>query len=166
MTSAVGRVLQALSVAGGDVEVRSFPAGTRTVRDAAAAVGVEVGQIVKSLVFARPESGRALLVLVSGANRADEALLAAEAGEPVARADADLVRRATGFSIGGVPPVGHATELDTLIDEDLLRYACVWAAAGTPTDVFPIAPDDLVRATGGRVVAVRPAGGSSAGRWS
>src|SRR3954451_370377 len=154
MTSAVGRVLQALSVAGGDVEVRSFPAGTRTVRDAAAAVGVEVGQIVKSLVFARPESGRALLVLVSGANQADEGLLAEVVGEAVGRAAADFVRRAPGFAIGGVPPLGHAEPVETLSDEDLLRYACVWAAAGTPMDVFPIAPDDLVRATGGRVLAV------------
>jgi prolyl-tRNA editing enzyme YbaK/EbsC (Cys-tRNA(Pro) deacylase) len=166
MSAAVQRVVQALAQAGVEAEVRSFPAGTRTAQDAAAAVGVEVGQIVKSLVFTRPESGRALLVLVSGANRADERLLADEAGEPVARADADFVRRVTGFSIGGVPPVGHAEALDTLIDEDLLRFACVWAAAGTPTDVFAIAPDDLVRATGGSVVAVRPAGGSSAGRSS
>src|SRR3954468_24438636 len=154
MTSAVGRVLQALSAAGVDVEVRSFPAGTRTARDAAAAIGVEVGQIVKSLVFARPGSGWALLVLVSGSNQADETRLAQEAGEPVARADADFVRAVTGFSIGGVPPVGHPEPLETLIDDDLLRYGCVWAAAGTPTDVFPIAPDDLVRATGGRVVGL------------
>ena len=153
MTSAVARVERALAEAGISVEVRSFPAGTRTARDAAAAVGVEVGQIVKSLVFARPRSGR-LLVLVSGANQADEVRLAEFAGEPVGRADADDVRRATGFAIGGVPPVGHAEPLETLIDEDLLRYACVWAAAGTPTDVFAIAPDDLVRATDGRVAAV------------
>ena len=166
MSAAVQRVMQALAAAGVEAEVRSVPAGARTAQDAAAAVGVEVGQIVKSLVFARPRSGRALLVLVSGANRADEALLAREAGEAVGRADADYVRRSTGFSIGGVPPLGHPEALETLIDSDLLRYACVWAAAGTPNDVFAIAPDDLVRATGGRVVAVRPAGGSSAGRWS
>jgi prolyl-tRNA editing enzyme YbaK/EbsC (Cys-tRNA(Pro) deacylase) len=154
MTSAVARVERALAEAGISVEVRSFPAGTRTARDAAAAVGVEVGQIVKSLVFARPRSGRLLLVLVSGANQADEARLAEFAGEPVGRADADDVRRATGFAIGGVPPVGHAEPLETLIDEDLLRYACLWAAAGTPMDVFAITPDDLVRATDGRVAAV------------
>jgi prolyl-tRNA editing enzyme YbaK/EbsC (Cys-tRNA(Pro) deacylase) len=154
MKRAVGRVLQALEQAGLEVEVRSFPAGTRTARDAADAIGVEVGQIVKSLVFARPRSGGVLLVLVSGSNQADEALLAREIGEPVGRADADAVRAATGFSIGGVPPLGHPEPLDTLIDSDLLRYGCVWAAAGTPVDVFPIAPDDLVRATGGRVAAV------------
>src|SRR4051812_9784060 len=145
MKRAVGLVLHALAEAGLEVDARSFPAGTRTARDAAAAIGVEVGQIVKSLVFARPGSGRALLVLVSGSNQADESRLAQEAGEPVARADADFVRAATGFSIGGVAPVGHPAPLETLIDEDLLRYGCVWAAAGTPTDVFPIAPDDLVR---------------------
>src|SRR5436190_19792246 len=104
--------MQALAAAGVEAEVRSFPAGTRTAGDAAAAVGVEVGQIVKSLVFARPRSGRPLLVLVSGANRADEALLANETGEPVGRADADFVRHATGFAIGGVPPVGHAEALE------------------------------------------------------
>src|SRR4051794_9174869 len=183
MKRAVGLVLHALDQAGLEVDVRSFPAGTRTARDAAAAIGVEVGQIVKSLVFARPGSGRALLVLVSGSNQAGESRLAQEGGEPAARADADFVgggtgfssggvpaggppgrvgagvdadfvRAATGFSIGGVRPVGHPEPLETLIDEDLLRYGCVWAAAGTPTDVFPIAPDDLVRATGGRVVGL------------
>jgi len=157
VSSAVQRVERALAAAGVSAEVRSFPAGTRTAQDAAAAVGVEVGQIVKSLVFARPRSGRPLLVLVSGANRADEALLRDAAGEPVARADPELVRRATGFAIGGVPPVGHAEPLETLVDEDLLRYAIVWAAAGTPEAVFAVAPRDLVRACGGRVVPVRSA---------
>src|SRR5256885_2924259 len=108
MKRAVGRVLQALEEAGLEVEVRSFPAGTRTARDAADAIGVEVGQIVKSLVFARPRSGRVLLVLVSGSNQADEARLEREVGEPVGRADADAVRAATGFSIGGGPPPRHA----------------------------------------------------------
>jgi prolyl-tRNA editing enzyme YbaK/EbsC (Cys-tRNA(Pro) deacylase) len=164
VNAAVHRVVRALAASGLEVEVRSFPAGTRTARDAAAAVGVEVGQIVKSLVFARPGSGRPLLALVSGANQADEALLGAAVGEPVGRADADAVRAATGFSIGGVPPVGHLEPLETLVDADLLRYAVVWAAAGTPTDVFPIAPDDLVRVTGGRVLELRAGGGSSAGR--
>ena len=96
-------------------------------------------------------------MLVSGANRADEALLRDAAGEPVARADPELVRRATGFAIGGVPPVGHAEPLETLVDEDLLRYEIVWAAAGTPEAVFAVAPRDLVRACGGRVVPVRSA---------
>jgi prolyl-tRNA editing enzyme YbaK/EbsC (Cys-tRNA(Pro) deacylase) len=147
-------VLAALSQAGVEVEVRSFPQGTRTAADAAAAVGVDVGQIVKSLVFARPGSGRLVLVLTSGSNRVDEARVGELVGEPIARADADAVRAATGYAIGGVPPVGHTEPIETLVDEDLLQYAVVWAAAGTPRDNFAIAPDDLVRATGGRVAVV------------
>jgi prolyl-tRNA editing enzyme YbaK/EbsC (Cys-tRNA(Pro) deacylase) len=96
-----------------------------------------------------------VLALVSGANRADEALLAEAFGGAVGRATADDVRAWTGFAIGGVPPVGHATPVETVIDEDLLQYAVVWAAAGTPTDVFAISPDDLVRVTDGRVVKLR-----------
>src|SRR4051812_34934862 len=136
--------------AGVQIDVRTFPQGTRTAQDAAAAIGVEVGQIVKSLVFAR--DGHAVLALVSGSNRADERLLAEAFGTAVTRASADDVRAWTGFAIGGVPPVGHPEPLETVVDEDLLRYAVVWAAAGTPTDVFAIAPDDLVRVTDGRVL--------------
>jgi len=147
-------VLAALTRAGVEVEVRSFPQGTRTAADAAAAVGVDVGQIVKSLVFARPGSGRLVLVLTSGSNRVDEARVGELIGEPIARADADAVRAATGYAIGGVPPLGHAEPIETLVDEDLLQYGVVWAAAGTPRDNFAIAPDDLVRATGGRIVVV------------
>ena len=144
-------VREALAEAGVEIEARSFPEGTRTAEQAAAAVGVEVGQIVKSLVFARPESGRPLLVLASGANRVDEAKVGATIGEPIARASADEVRAATGFAIGGVPPVGHPEPLEAIVDADLLRYAVVWAAAGTPRDVFCLTPDDLVRVTNGRV---------------
>jgi prolyl-tRNA editing enzyme YbaK/EbsC (Cys-tRNA(Pro) deacylase) len=151
----LSRVAEALARAGVDVEVRSFPAGTRTAQDAAAAVGVEVGQIVKSLVFARAGSARPLLVLASGANRVDEARVGDLVGEPIERADPDLVRSVTSFAIGGVPPVGHPEPLETLVDEDLLHYGVVWAAAGTPTEVFAIAPDDLVRASNGRVEQIR-----------
>ena len=154
MSAATERVLAALRAAGVEVELRSFPEGTHTAPQAAAAVGVEVGQIVKSLVFARPGSGRLLLVLTSGANRVDERRLGELVGEPVGRADADAVRAATSFAIGGVPPVGHAEPLETLVDSDLLRYDEVWAAAGTPRDVFAIAPAELVRVSGGRVAAV------------
>jgi prolyl-tRNA editing enzyme YbaK/EbsC (Cys-tRNA(Pro) deacylase) len=147
-------VTEALARAGVDVELRTFPAGTRTAQDAAAAVGVEVGQIVKSLVFVRAGTERALLVLASGANRVDEARVGELIGEPIERADARLVRSVTSFAIGGVPPVGHPEPLETLVDEDLLRYGAVWAAAGTPTEVFAIAPDDLVRASGGRVARI------------
>ena len=155
MSRAPARVEAALVAAGVEVDVRTFPQGTHTAEDAAAAIGVEVGQIVKSLVFAR--EGEPVLALVSGANRADEALLAEAFGGPVGRASAEQVRERTGFAIGGVPPVGHLAPLETVVDEDLLRYPVVWAAAGTPTDVFAIAPDDLVRVTDGRVVSLKSA---------
>jgi prolyl-tRNA editing enzyme YbaK/EbsC (Cys-tRNA(Pro) deacylase) len=127
----------------------------RTAADAARAVGCDVAQIVKSLVFRLGESGRALLVLTSGANRVDEARVAALVGERVSKADADFVRAETGFAIGGVAPVGHARPIVTLIDEDLVRWPEIWAAAGHPTTVVRLAPAELVRLTGGRVVAVK-----------
>jgi len=133
-----------------EVEPRVLPDSARTAPEAAAAVGTEVGAIVKSLVFRCGDE--AVLALVSGANRADEARLEEEFGAPVARADADFARAATGFSIGGVPPLGHPTPLRTLVDEDLLAYEIVWAAAGTPHAVFPIEPAELARLAGGRVV--------------
>ena len=133
-----------------DVDARVLPDSARTAPEAAAAVGTEVGAIVKSLVFRCGDE--AVLALVSGANRADEGRLEQEFGAPVARADADFARAATGFSIGGVPPLGHPRPLRTLVDEDLLRYEVVWAAAGTPHAVFPIAPADLAALAGGRVV--------------
>jgi prolyl-tRNA editing enzyme YbaK/EbsC (Cys-tRNA(Pro) deacylase) len=128
--------------------VREFPQGTRTAADAAAAIGCEVGAICKSLVF---RSGRGpLLVIASGANRVDEARLA------VQKADAAYVREHTGFAIGGVPPFGHTQPIETVVDEDLLRFETVWAAAGTPSSVFPIAPNELVARTGARVERVSP----------
>ena len=123
------------------VTVREFPAGTRTAVDAARAVGCDVGQIVKSLVFVA--GGRPVVALVSGANRLDEKRLAAVAGEPVAKADAETARDATGYSIGGVPPFGHATGMPVFMDRDLLGHEVVWAAAGRPDAVFEIAPDRL-----------------------
>lgn len=123
------------------VSVREFPQGTRTATDAARAVGCEVGQIVKSLVFVA--GGRPVVALVSGANRLDEKRLGQVAGQPVAKADADTVRAATGYPIGGVPPFGHATELPVYMDRDLLGYAAVWAAAGRPDSVFEIQPARL-----------------------
>jgi prolyl-tRNA editing enzyme YbaK/EbsC (Cys-tRNA(Pro) deacylase) len=133
-----------------EVDARELPASTRTAPEAAAAVGCEVGAIVKSLVFRVGDE--AVLALVSGANRADESLLKAGFGAAVERADADFVRAATGYSIGGVPPIGHPRPLRTLVDEDLLRFPVVWGAAGTPRSVFPIAPDELARLAGGAVV--------------
>jgi prolyl-tRNA editing enzyme YbaK/EbsC (Cys-tRNA(Pro) deacylase) len=149
----VARVSDAAAELGLSVTTREFPEGTRTAEDAARAIGCEVGQIVKSLVFLL--DGSPVVALVSGANRLDETRLAAAlAGTTVGRADADTMRDATGYPIGGVPPFGHAAPLPTAVDEDLLGYDEVWAAAGTPRDVFPIGPDDLVRATGGTVAAL------------
>jgi prolyl-tRNA editing enzyme YbaK/EbsC (Cys-tRNA(Pro) deacylase) len=128
---------------------REFPAGTRTAADAAAAVGCDVGAICKSLVFRVGDEP--LLVIASGANRVDEERFGA------VKADAAFVREQTGFAIGGVPPYGHPRPLRTILDEDLLGYETVWAAAGTPTAVFPIAPDELVRRTGATVGRVSPA---------
>ena len=153
MSASVQRVREALAAAGLDVTLREFPEGTRTAQDAAGAIGVQVGQIVKSLVFAT-EAGDPVLVLASGANRVDEGRVGELLGIAIGRADAALVREATGYAIGGVPPVGHATAMPTLVDEDLLAFDEVWAAAGTPRDVFAIAPADLVRASGGQVATV------------
>ncbi|GAC1640463.1 MAG: hypothetical protein NVS9B11_07080 [Candidatus Dormibacteraceae bacterium] len=121
--------------------VKEFPAGTRTAVEAARAVGCQVGQIVKSLVFVA--GGRPVVALVSGANRLDEKRLGAVAGEPVLKADAETARSATGYSIGGVPPFGHATEVPVFMDRDLFGYEVVWAAAGRPDSVFEIAPGRL-----------------------
>jgi prolyl-tRNA editing enzyme YbaK/EbsC (Cys-tRNA(Pro) deacylase) len=149
-------VSDAAAALGLDVAVREFPAGTRTAEDAARAIGVTVGQIVKSLIFR--VDGVAVVALVSGPNRLDEARLAAAAGSagaPVARVDADGVRAATGYPIGGVPPFGHPRPVPTYVDEDLLAFTEVWAAAGTPRHVFAVAPGDLVRVTGGHVAPLR-----------
>ncbi|HEX2647877.1 MAG TPA: YbaK/EbsC family protein, partial [Candidatus Dormibacteraeota bacterium] len=120
------------------VNVREFPQGTRTAVAAARAVGCEVGQIVKSLVFVA--GGRPVVALVSGANRLDERRLGAVAGEPVVKADAETARAATGYSIGGVPPFGHATDVPVYMDRDLMGFGVVWAAAGRPDSVFEIGP--------------------------
>jgi prolyl-tRNA editing enzyme YbaK/EbsC (Cys-tRNA(Pro) deacylase)/mannose-6-phosphate isomerase-like protein (cupin superfamily) len=135
-------------------ELREMPESTRTATDAAAAVGCAVAQIVKSLVFRSVVSDEPVLVLVSGADRVDEALLAQVVGEAVEQATGKFVRERTGYAIGGVPPVGHAQPVVTYLDEHLLDHALVWAAAGTPRAVFCIAPAELVRITSARVVAV------------
>jgi prolyl-tRNA editing enzyme YbaK/EbsC (Cys-tRNA(Pro) deacylase) len=133
-------------------EIREFAASTATAVDAAAAIGTSVGRIVKSLVFMAGEMP--ILVLASGPNRVDTERLGVLLGTRVRRADADQVRQATGFAIGGVPPVGHTTRLATYVDRDLLQYDEVWAAAGTPTSVFPIDPPTLVRITAGQVAEI------------
>jgi prolyl-tRNA editing enzyme YbaK/EbsC (Cys-tRNA(Pro) deacylase) len=131
------------------------PQSTRTAVEAAEAVGCGVGQIVKSIVFRAARSGRPILVLASGANRVDEKALADLVGEPLAKADADFVRERTGFAIGGVPPLAHSEPIETLVDEDLMAFAEIWAAAGTPNALFRLTPADLVRITGGRVTRTK-----------
>lgn len=134
-------------------EVRRFPEGTRTAEDAAHAVGCELGQIVKSLVFLA--AGEPVVALVSGANRLEPARLGRMAGEPVVKADAERTRAATGFAIGGVPPFGHLHDLPVFIDRDLLGHQLVWAAAGRPDSVFAIPPVRLVELSGGTVGDLR-----------
>jgi prolyl-tRNA editing enzyme YbaK/EbsC (Cys-tRNA(Pro) deacylase) len=146
--------LRVQATLGDRFQALEFDASTRTAEDAAAAVGCTVAQIVKSLVFRGAESGRPVLVLVSGAHRVEEKKVSAEIGERIERADANFVREATGFSIGGVPPVGHKIPPIALVDETLLRFAEIWAAAGTPNAIFRLTPADLVAITGGRVLAV------------
>jgi prolyl-tRNA editing enzyme YbaK/EbsC (Cys-tRNA(Pro) deacylase) len=138
-----------LSRRGLEVQVRTYPAGTRTAEDAARAIGCEVSQIVKSLVFTA--GGRPLVALVSGANRLDVRRLEALTGAPVAKADAQVARSATGYAIGGVPPFGHVTPLPVYMDRDLERHEVVWAAAGRPDAVFAIAPAHLAELSGARV---------------
>ena len=153
------RVQAAFAAAGVPIEVVEFDESTRTVAEAAAAIGTSVAQIAKSLVFLAGE--QPLLVITSGANRVSTEKLAALVGVPVRRADADAVRRATGFPVGGVPPLGHAAPLRILLDRDLLAFEEIWAAAGTPNSVFRIAPAALVRVTGGEPADVREEPGAA-----
>jgi prolyl-tRNA editing enzyme YbaK/EbsC (Cys-tRNA(Pro) deacylase) len=139
----------ALANAGLEPRIEEFPASTRTAQDAATAIGTSVGQIVKSLVFLSEDTP--VLALMSGSNQLDLERLGALTGAPIRKADADVVRNATSFAIGGVPPVGFPVPMPTFIDRDLLQYDTIWAAAGTPRHVFAIAPNDLTRITGGTV---------------
>ncbi|MBN8995490.1 MAG: YbaK/EbsC family protein [Rhizobiales bacterium] len=136
------------------IEIRIMPASTRTAVEAAEAVGAEVGQIVKSLIFKGKDSGKPYLLLVSGTNRVNENQVARHLGEGIDRPDADFVREATGFAIGGIPPLGFATPLRTWMDEDLLQYETVWAAAGTPNAVFSVDPEALRAAVGAHAIKV------------
>ena len=152
------RVALALRKAGVRAKVATMPESTRTASDAAAVVGCDVSEIVKSLVFRRSVDDRPILVLVSGADRVDLDHLAAVVGGPVEQATAKYVRARTGFVIGGVPPLGHDEPLDTYMDERLVGLTQVWAAAGGPNSVFAIEVEQLLKATAARVVsvAVRP----------
>ena len=149
------KVADALRRAGIAAEVRVLADSARTAQEAASALGIVVGQIAKSLVFKGATSGKAVLVIAAGDNRVDEAKLAALIGEAITRADAAFVRDATGYAIGGIPPIGHATAMRIFVDETLARFPIVWAAAGTPHAVFPIAPSELFRVSRGRVADVK-----------
>jgi Cys-tRNA(Pro) deacylase len=153
LPKAAGTVVEAARTLGLDLQVREFPEGTRTAQDAADAIGCAVDQIVKSLVFVADTDP--VLVLTSGGNRVDVVKVGRHTGSAgVRKADAEEVRAATGYTIGGTPPFGHARDLPVLVDRHLTDFDVVWAAAGTPRHVFPIAPADLVRVTGGRVADV------------
>ena len=154
MSRSSARVAEELNRLGATSEVKHMPDSTRTAPEAAAAVGCDVAQIVKSLIFRSVAGDEAILVMVSGADRVDESLLAGVVGDQVERATAEFVRARTGFAIGGVPPVGHSEPVATYLDEHLLDLDLVWAAAGTPNAVFPIKPAELARITSAKVVAV------------
>jgi len=158
---AVEKVQAAITEHGLDRRVIELPVHARTSQQAADALGVTVGQIVKSLVFTADD--RPVLVAASGANRVDERRLGELAGGKIRRADPATVKRATGYTIGGVPSIARARALPVYVDRDLLGYELVYAAAGLPECVFPIAPQELVRATGGTVVDIKEAGGNSGG---
>lgn len=149
------RVQDTLRALGFSCQVIEFPQTTRSAAEAAQAIGCRVEQIAKSLVFKRKHTQKPVLVIASGPNRVNEKTISAYLSEPIERADADFVHQRTGFVIGGVPPVGHLEPLETFIDEDLMQYNEIWAAAGTPHAVFRLTPVDLVKMTGGRVVAIK-----------
>jgi prolyl-tRNA editing enzyme YbaK/EbsC (Cys-tRNA(Pro) deacylase) len=158
MNPTAQRIADALAALGVETAVIEFAESTRTAEEAAAAIGTQVGQIVKSLVFMAGDAP--VLALVSGTNRLDPSRLRDDTGDPPRRATADEVRAATGYAIGGVPPIGHPQPLRTFIDRDLTGYETVYAAAGTPHTVFAITPAELTRITAGHVIdlAARPAG--------
>jgi prolyl-tRNA editing enzyme YbaK/EbsC (Cys-tRNA(Pro) deacylase) len=154
LSSSAQKVQDALQAIGLSLQVVELPDSTRTAVEAAQAIGCQVGQIVKSLVFKGKRSDRPILVIASGSNRVNEKTVEALISEPLGKADADFVRQRTGFVIGGVPPLGHSEALETFIDEDLFQYEEIWAAAGTPHAVFRLKPDDLPRMTNGNVIKI------------
>ncbi|MBL8046174.1 MAG: YbaK/EbsC family protein [Anaerolineales bacterium] len=155
LSASAQKVQAALAARGFSFNVLELEQSTRTSQEAAAAAGCELGQIVKSIIFRSKESDRVVLVLTSGSNRVNEKAVAALLGEALGKADAEFVRARTGFVIGGVAPVGHLESPVTFIDEDLLQYVEVWAAAGTPNAIFKLSPQDLPALTGGQVAAVK-----------
>jgi len=148
------RVQQALQELGLSLVVLELPASTRTSQEAAQAIGCKVGQIAKSIIFRGALTDQPVLVIASGPNRIDEAIISGLLAERISKADADFVRQRTGFAIGGVPPLGHTEKLEIFIDQDLLQYSEIWAAAGTPHAVFRLTPQELVSMTSGKIIQV------------
>jgi len=154
LSTSAQKVQAALVARGFSFEVQELNQSTRTAAEAAAAIGCDVAQIAKSILFRGESSGRAVLVIASGTNRVDEKAVAELLGEQPGKADADFVRQQTGFVIGGVPPIGHDKPITTFIDEDILAFDTIWAAAGTPFAVFRLDPKSLATLTGGQVARV------------
>lgn len=154
LSTSAQRVQAALKAQGVTCQVVELPDSTRSAQEAADAIGCQVAQIVKSLIFRGKQTDTPVLVLASGTNRVNEKRLKDLIGEPITKADAEFVRQKTGFAIGGVAPVGHVEPLTTVIDEDLLQYAEIWAAAGTPHAVFRLTPDELLKIAPGQVANV------------
>jgi prolyl-tRNA editing enzyme YbaK/EbsC (Cys-tRNA(Pro) deacylase) len=155
LSASARKVQETLKAMGFACEVVELPDSTRTAVEAAQAVGCQVGQIVKSLIFKGRQSGKPVLVIASGPNRVNEKRVGELFGEPIEKANADFVRQHTGFAVGGVPPVGHLEPLQTFIDEDLLQYDEIWAAAGTPHAVFCLTPKDLMAMTSGEITSIK-----------
>lgn len=149
------KVQDVLKILGFANQVLELQVTTRTSADAAQAVGCTVEQIAKSIVFKGKRTQKPILVIASGPNRINEKRIEEFISEPLGKADADYVRKHTGFVIGGVPPIGHEEKLEILIDEDLFKYEEIWAAAGSPNAVFNLTPSDLVKMTGGRVISIK-----------
>jgi prolyl-tRNA editing enzyme YbaK/EbsC (Cys-tRNA(Pro) deacylase) len=155
LSASARKVQQALDALEVKCTVVELPDSTRTAKEAAQAVGCEVGQIVKSIVMMSSITHRPVMIIASGSNRINENRIGEMLIEPVVKADADFVRTHTGYAIGGVPPVGLAGEIITFIDEDLLKFTSVWAAAGTPHAVFEFDPRELLRMTGGKIISIK-----------
>lgn len=155
LSPSASKVQETLKALGFQNQVIELEVTTRTSIEAAEAVGCRVGQIAKSILFRGTQTGRPILVIASGSNRIDEKIVERWISEPLSKGDATFVREKTGFVIGGVPPVGHPERIEIFIDEDLLQYGEIWAAAGTPNALFKLSPTDLVRMTGGRVIPVK-----------
>lgn len=155
LSKSAQNVQNALLSQGIDAKVIELPASTRTAEEAANSIGCQVAQIVKSLVFRTKQTNRPILILASGINRINEKTLSKEVGEEIVRADAEFTREKTGFAIGGIPPIGHKEKLETYIDEDLLLYTELWAAAGTPNAVFSLNSSMIEKLTQGRVISVK-----------